>query len=57
MCICSEDWPVMPVEHCGFKLKPAGFFTSSPIMDIPQSSVCHLLDGGNTENKAKCHAV
>eukprot|EP01035_Chromulina_nebulosa_P027523 gene27523-36215_t len=33
-----EDWPVMPVENCSFKLKPVGFFTSSPIMDLPESS-------------------
>jgi hypothetical protein len=33
-----EDWPVMPVEHCSFKLKPVGFFTSSQIMDLPESS-------------------
>ena len=29
---------MMPVEHCSFKLKPVGFFTSSPIMDLPESS-------------------
>ena len=56
-----EDWPVMPVEHCGelrampaitchicisrattlyllcagFKLKPVGFFSCNPGIDIP----------------------
>jgi primary-amine oxidase len=30
-----EDWPVMPVETCGFALKPCGFFASSPVMDLP----------------------
>ena len=32
------DWPIMPVEHCGFRLKPAGFFSSSPVMDLPQGN-------------------
>lgn len=43
-----EDWPVMPVEHCSFKLKPVGFFTSSPIMDLPESSTSHGHCGGDT---------
>ena len=30
-----EDWPVMPVEHCGFTLKPAGFFDRNPTLDVP----------------------
>jgi len=30
-----EDFPVMPVEHVGFALKPNGFFGSSPCMDVP----------------------
>jgi primary-amine oxidase len=30
-----EDWPVMPVEHIGFTLKPHGFFNCSPAIDIP----------------------
>ena len=30
-----EDWPVMPVDTCGFSLKPAGFFDTNPTLDIP----------------------
>jgi len=30
-----EDFPVMPVEYIGFALKPAGFFTENPAMDLP----------------------
>jgi primary-amine oxidase len=30
-----EDWPVMPVTHIGFKLKPAGFFDGNPALDMP----------------------
>ena len=30
-----EDWPVMPVEYCGFSLHPVGFFDRNPAMDLP----------------------
>jgi primary-amine oxidase len=30
-----EDFPVMPVEHAGFTLKPNGFFAENPAMDLP----------------------
>jgi primary-amine oxidase len=38
-----EDWPVMPVDTCGFTLKPAGFFDRNPTLDVPGSSAeqCH----------------
>jgi hypothetical protein len=32
-----EDWPVMPVEYCGFVLSPAGFFDRNPALDVPRS--------------------
>jgi primary-amine oxidase len=32
-----EDWPVMPVATFGFKLKPVGFFTRNPALDVPPS--------------------
>jgi primary-amine oxidase len=31
-----EDWPVMPVVHAGFELKPHGFFDGNPGMDLPR---------------------
>ena len=34
-----EDWPVMPVEYCGFHLIPVGFFDRNPTLDLP--SACH----------------
>ena len=34
-----EDWPVMPVEYCGFHLIPVGFFNRNPTLDLPSS--CH----------------
>jgi primary-amine oxidase len=37
-----EDWPVMPVEYCGFQLIPLGFFDANPALDVPPSpSHCH----------------
>ena len=30
-----EDWPVMPVEYCGFLLTPFGFFDRNPALDLP----------------------
>ena len=32
-----EDWPVMPVEYCGFLLTPFGFFDRNPALDVPPS--------------------
>ncbi|MFT7653700.1 MAG: primary-amine oxidase [Limisphaerales bacterium] len=35
-----EDWPVMPVEYCGFMLQPVGFFDRNPTLDVPPSKSC-----------------
>ncbi|MDG4826366.1 primary-amine oxidase [Asanoa sp. WMMD1127] len=36
-----EDWPVMPVDRCGFSLRPAGFFDRNPTLDVPASTAKH----------------
>ena len=36
-----EDWPVMPVEYCGFSLVPVGFFDKNPALDVPPNPHCH----------------
>jgi primary-amine oxidase len=36
-----EDWPVMPVTHIGFKLKPSGFFDGNPALDMPRTAAHH----------------
>ncbi|WIA30543.1 hypothetical protein OEZ86_000626 [Tetradesmus obliquus] len=45
-----EDFPVMPVEVTGFTLKPFGFFSSNPGLDIPPgrnaASKMHSANGG-----------
>jgi primary-amine oxidase len=32
-----EDHPVMPTAYSGFMLKPVGFFTANPALDVPPS--------------------
>jgi primary-amine oxidase len=39
-----EDWPVMPVQHAGFRLEPHGFFSQNPALDVPPpegNGLCH----------------
>ncbi|MCU1453229.1 MAG: primary-amine oxidase [Acidimicrobiales bacterium] len=36
-----EDWPVMPVDRCGFRLVPVGFFDANPALDVPPPDHCH----------------
>ena len=36
-----EDWPVTPVEYCGFVLIPFGFFDRNPVLDIPPTPEEH----------------
>jgi primary-amine oxidase len=36
-----EDWPVMPVAHSGFMLRPVGFFDANPAMDVPPPVPTH----------------
>ncbi len=35
-----EDWPVMPMEYCGFLLQPVGFFERNPALDVPPTGHC-----------------
>jgi primary-amine oxidase len=35
-----EDWPIMPVDHAGFTLRPSGFFDRNPTLNAPVPSAC-----------------
>ena len=37
----TEDWPIMPVDHTGFTLKPSGFFDANPALDTPAPKPQH----------------
>ncbi|MGL3805556.1 primary-amine oxidase [Paeniglutamicibacter sp. R2-26] len=41
-----EDWPIMPVDTTGFKLKPHGFFDQNPTLNLPASTAGHCAPGG-----------
>jgi primary-amine oxidase len=34
----AEDYPVMPAAYIGFTLKPSGFFSMNPGLDVPPSA-------------------
>ena len=53
-----EDWPIMPVDTVGFKLRPEGFFDRSPVLDVPANSgsaSCHSPAGDSGEPAGHCH--
>ncbi|ASN37999.1 histamine oxidase [Arthrobacter sp. 7749] len=41
-----EDWPIMPVDTTGFKLKPHGFFDQNPTLNLPKSVASHCAPTG-----------
>jgi primary-amine oxidase len=51
----TEDWPVMPVDYCGFTLKPNGFFDRNPTLDVPASTSAHCSKGEDSADLSHCH--
>ena len=39
-----EDWPVMPVDDAGFKLKPQGFLDRNPALNVPAAPGAHCCE-------------
>ncbi len=52
-----EDWPVMPVDTTGFRLRPVGFFDRNPTLDVPPSASasCHARAAGAPATGGGCH--
>ncbi|MQA35373.1 primary-amine oxidase [Modestobacter roseus] len=54
-----EDWPVMPVDYTGFRLKPVGFFDRNPTLDVPPNASSHCRSraagGGDSPDDGCCH--
>lgn len=46
-----EDFPIMPVEYCGFTMKPCNFFIANPALDVPPSS--KMINQSVNANPAK----
>jgi len=52
-----EEWPVMPVDRCGFTLRPDGFFDRNPTLDVPAGTAAHCAsgDGDPHADPGGCH--
>ncbi|MCK2036006.1 primary-amine oxidase [Microbacterium sp. SSW1-49] len=54
----TEDWPIMPVDTCGFTLKPHDFFDRNPTLDVPASPTacaCAHEDAGAARTEHHLH--
>ncbi|MET3510394.1 primary-amine oxidase [Plantibacter flavus] len=54
----TEDWPIMPVDTCGFTLKPHDFFDRNPTLDVPASPTacaCAHEDTGSAHTEHRPH--
>ena len=52
----TEDWPIMPVDSCGFTLKPHDFFDRNPTLDVPASTTaCACAHEGTGAARSEHH--
>lgn len=51
-----EDWPIMPVDTVGFKLRPEGFFDRSPVLDVPAPRKGHCCAGEQEQSSSCCES-
>lgn len=53
--VCKpEDFPIMPVEYAGFMLKPNGFFSQNPAMNLPRDRNAHSVQDGAPASGGSC---
>jgi primary-amine oxidase len=45
----------MPVDRCGFTLRPDGFFDRNPTLDVPASTASHCVTAGTADGRGDCH--
>ncbi|GAA5805841.1 copper amine oxidase [Helicostylum pulchrum] len=51
----AEDFPIMPVEYCGFIMKPCNFFLRNPAIDIkPTNASINQSVLANAEKNETC---
>ena len=55
----TEDWPIMPVDTCGFALTPHDFFDRNPTLDVPASTTacaCSHEDAAHADHMHHPHS-
>lgn len=54
-----EDFPIMPVEYCGFVMKPFNFFIANPALDVPPTnkSINHSVLASQDKNDSCCNKL
>ena len=51
-----EDWPIMPGQHVGLKIRPEGFFDRSPVLDVPAPAAADACCSTNgASGGCSCH--